>query len=226
MSLREQILAETNAKRLAGLKVAHEVETAQRDAEIFRLRNVELQKEIQERSRVEVELQRLATTDALTGISNRRHFFELAARELARTERYKTPLCALMIDLDKFKAINDTRGHAVGDQVLQLASAVFQRQVRSTDVLGRYGGEEFCVALPQTDIAGAMLTAERIRRAISAQAFQTSAGLVPLTISIGVAALTPQDSAAGNALDSLLERADQALRAAKRERNRVVSAGG
>lgn len=223
--LHEQANNETASKRLAALRVAHQVETAQRDTEIFRLRNVDLQREIEVRNRVEAELERLANTDPLTDLYNRRHFFELAQREYDRAVRYGRALTVLMVDLDHFKAINDSHGHATGDQVLAALSATIRRTLRGVDVVGRYGGEEFCIAMAETDAESALPTAERLRQCIESERFETSAGGISMTISIGLATFVPGLSSAQCTLDKLLGQADQALYRAKRAgRNRVETA--
>ena len=207
---------------MAALKVAQQVETSQRDAEIYRLRNVELQGEIEERRRVEAELQRLAATDPLTNLYNRRRFFELAQRELDRAVRYHRPLTALMLDLDHFKAINDAHGHAVGDQVLASFSAFMLKILRGVDLIGRYGGEEFCIVLTETDAAQGKLAARRLLNSLQQQSFETSAGKIQLTISIGLASLPAKDAVWESGLDQMLDRADKALYRAKQAgRNRV-----
>jgi diguanylate cyclase (GGDEF)-like protein len=221
-TLHDRANGELSGKRRAALKVAHQVETAQRDTEIYRLRNVELQGEIDERNRVQAELQRLAATDPLTNLYNRRHFFELAQRELDRSVRYRRPLTALMLDLDHFKAINDAHGHAAGDQVLALFSAFLLKILRGVDLIGRYGGEEFCIVLTETDAAQGRLAARRLQHSLEQQSFETSGGKIHLTISIGLASLPAKDAAWEGGLDQLLGRADQALYRAKQAgRNRV-----
>lgn len=220
--LHEQANGELSMNRISALKVVHQVETARRDAEIYRLRNVELQREIEERTRMEAELQRLAATDPLTNLYNRRRFFELAQREFDRAMRYHRPVAALMLDLDHFKSVNDEHGHAVGDQVLTLFSAFLLKVMRTVDVIGRYGGEEFCIILPETNAEQGRVAAERLLLSLGQQTFETSAGKIELTISIGLASLPASDGAWQGNLDQLLDRADQALYRAKQAgRNQV-----
>ena len=161
---------------------------------------------------------RLARTDSLTGLANRRHFFERAEDELERSRRYATPVAVLMLDLDRFKAVNDTHGHRTGDLVLRNLATVLSRELRAVDTAGRVGGEEFAVLLPQTDLAEARQTAERLRLAVAASPTPRPEGRpVPVTISVGVA------SSLGDLnLDTLVNHADEALYEAKREgRDRV-----
>ena len=178
--------------------------------------------DITERKRMEEDLRRLATTDALTGAYNRRHFIELADQEVARSRRYDRTMCVMMLDADHFKNVNDSHGHQAGDDVLKLLSATAGAQLRETDVFGRYGGEEFALALPETEPQTAMEVAERIRVALAdLKVPLAEGGHLSFTVSIGVATLTDGDTDVHAALD----RADQALYQAKEGgRNRVVMA--
>lgn len=168
------------------------------------------------------EIKRLAATDPLTGLSNRRQFFELAVSELDRARRYERPLCAVMVDIDHFKRVNDQHGHAVGDRVLQEVARRLRDTVRKSDTVARYGGEEFALLMPETDAPAALTAAERVRAAVATTPI--SVGEPPpleITISAGVAAIRPDD----RMIEALLERADIALYAAKNAgRNRVCSA--
>ncbi len=163
------------------------------------------------------ETKYLATIDDLTRSLNRRHLFELGERELKRHHRLKHPLAALMFDIDYFKRVNDEHGHAVGDEVLRSLAARATLQTREIDILGRYGGEEFAVLLPETQLEEALEIAERLRRA-ALEPIVVGGIELNITISIGV---TDADGDIG--LSHLLQRADAALYQAKREgRNRVV----
>lgn len=165
------------------------------------------------------ELQKLATTDALTGLVNRRHFLALADTEWSRFQRYQRPLSLLMVDIDHFKTVNDRFGHGAGDEALTLIAESCRELKRATDIVGRIGGEEFALLLPETDIAQAMIVAERIRAAVLARPFVMEKFAVPLTVSIGVAAATLSMSG----IDALMKAADRALHDAKAQgRNRVV----
>jgi len=154
----------------------------------------------------------LARTDVLTGINNRRHLFELAEREFDVATRYQQPLSVLIFDLDHFKQVNDTFGHAVGDQMLQRVTEVACAELRSADVIGRYGGEEFVILLPMTTAQDALPLAERIRVGVAAIRIPTEKGDASATISIGIAELK---HTSGESLDSILICADKAMYAAK-----------
>ena len=169
------------------------------------------------------EKQRLSTMcDHLTGLANRRSFFEAAELEVGRWQRSPRPLSMLMVDADHFKRVNDTHGHPAGDAVLRHLAGVLAATFRQVDVVARIGGEEFAVLLPSTDLQGAAAVAERLRQAVAAQ--PAAAGgelLLPITVSIGVS--TMSEAVAG--LDALMKQADDALYAAKRNGRNQVSAG-
>ena len=143
---------------------------------------------------------------------------ELAKREFGRARRYQRPLAAIMLDIDHFKQVNDTYGHAVGDQVLQAVAARCRETVREIDILGRYGGEEFVVLLLETDLDGARILAERLRQCVVDPPISTDGGMMKITVSLGVGILDKECPD----LDHLLQRADQALYKSKQDgRNRV-----
>ena len=163
----------------------------------------------------------MAITDALTGLFNRRYMESHLATLIEQATARGKPLAALVLDIDYFKSINDSHGHDAGDDVLRDFALRIKRSIRGIDLACRYGGEEFVVVMPETDMAVAATVAERLRRRIAAEPFAIQQGTrsVPVTISIGIAALRGSDDNAA----SLLKRADQALYRAKRDgRNRVV----
>lgn len=162
----------------------------------------------------------MSMTDALTGLLNRYGLHRALQRELSEARRYGRPLSCLLIDLDFFKAVNDTYGHAAGDTTLQQAAHVITESVRGSDVVCRYGGEEFVVLAPETDVDGARALAEKIRQAFSSRLFGDAGRVFPLTLSAGVAQLGEQES--GN---DMIARADDALYHAKQTgRDRVAAA--
>lgn len=176
-----------------------------------------------ERKKLERELERQARTDILTGLNNRRYFFEMAEAQFARVRRYGEPLSLLMLDLDNFKSVNDTYGHHVGDAVLRKLSEVSRHALREIDIIGRLGGEEFAVLLPETNIEKALEAAERMRMAVESAAVKLENGAyLHFTVSIGASSFTEKDTG----LDSMLKRADKALYQAKNGgRNRVCVEG-
>jgi diguanylate cyclase (GGDEF)-like protein len=165
------------------------------------------------------ELERLAQTDPLTGISNRRHFFELAGRELSRGKRSSRPMALLMLDIDKFKKVNDSHGHDIGDEVLKALCKTCLGMIRNIDIFARMGGEEFAIVLPETNKVQAQTIAERIREKLSETSVSLPQGdAVFFTVSIGISSTASKDAS----LDGLLKSADVALYKAKRYgRNRV-----
>lgn len=165
------------------------------------------------------EVQRLATTDTLTEQYNRRRFFELGEMEMHRYRRFHNPLSAIMLDLDNFKEINDTHGHAVGDFVLFTVARRIRNSVRVVDILGRYGGDEFAILLPDADQNEAREIAERIRQAIIGEPIHISGGELEVSISLGIAQAADEEES----LSSLLGRADSALYNAKQQGRNCVA---
>jgi len=164
------------------------------------------------------EIQQLAMTDELTGISNRRFLMESGRREINRAQRFARPFSILFMDIDHFKVVNDTYGHAVGDQVLRFLAEYCQKNLREVDVFGKYGGEEFVVLLPETDTSEAVIIAERLRDMIKNEPIATTVGPLAITVSFGVASF----SQAMHDFDMLLYQADMAMYAAKQAgRNQV-----
>lgn len=165
--------------------------------------------------------QKLSHTDALTGINNRRHLFELAQRKFAVASRYKQPLTVILFDIDHFKNINDLYGHDMGDQMLIRVTKIVFSELRSADVIGRYGGEEFIVLLPMTNAQQAYLLAERIRTSVASLCVPSEKGEISVTLSIGIAEINhvPQSEN----VEDVFHRADEAMYCAKQAgRNRTA----
>ncbi len=195
------------------------------------------QAEIAERIRVEEELRRhqdhleelvkertaevhsLAITDSLTGLFNRRHLMLLGNQSMQQAQRYHSSFTAMMMDVDHFKKINDTYGHATGDEALRRFAEVLRQDLRSADIAGRYGGDEFVVLMPNTDLTSACELANRLLRHIRGSWIDTVEGQIGLTASIGMAEINQTHP---QTLDTLLDKADRAVYAAKRAgRNQV-----
>jgi diguanylate cyclase (GGDEF)-like protein len=165
------------------------------------------------------ELSVLAAIDGMTGLFNRRHFMTAADVELERFGRYGRPLSMLMADIDNFKSVNDRYGHAVGDQVIVAIAGVLKQMTRNTDVVGRLGGEEFGLLLPETSLEEACRLAERLRAAAAALRVAYPGGELTVTVSLGAA-----QAVAGTSIAALTQQADTALYQAKRTgRNRVCT---
>ncbi len=175
--------------------------------------------DISERKAMENKLHKLATTDGLTGLYNRRHFMELAHREFSRAQRYKISMSLLMFDVDHFKSINDQYGHDAGDDVLITLAQTGSRTLRNFDILGRLGGEEFAAVLPETNEETAWIVAERLRSAIEKNTSSTSQGDLRISVSMGICTLQRSDV---HSVDDMLRIADKGLYLAKENgRNRV-----
>ncbi len=166
-----------------------------------------------ENARLFSEIQQLAIIDDLTGIFNRRHLFDLAEREFSRAQRFNRPLSVIMLDLDYFKRVNDTYGHAIGDQVLRVVAERCKANIREVDVLGRYGGEEFTIILPEARLEEAQNIAERLRKHIARMPITTTAGPIHVTVSLGAATLSTETQN----IAKLIDCADFAMYAAKRK---------
>ncbi len=213
--INKEIAGDAATKRLAILNVTHAVENAKHDAEIYRLRNIELQSEIDERKRIQGVLEELATRDPLTSLFNRRYFLEKSEQEFERAIRYHHPMAVIMLDLDHFKQVNDTYGHPVGDQVLAMVAKRLKEFMRIVDIAGRMGGEEFAMVLPETGLSGASQAAARLCDLFSSEAFVIKTYTIRVTASIGVTCFVPAEGSDPPAFDTLLQQADQALYMAK-----------
>jgi two-component system cell cycle response regulator len=218
--------AEDNARLLRGLEIGvndYLVRPIDKNEMLARVRTQIRKRRYGVRLRDNVQLSmELAVTDALTGLHNRRymesHLTSLVEQALARGK----PLALLVVDIDYFKAVNDVHGHDAGDDVLREFATRVKKSIRGIDLACRYGGEEFVIVMPETDMAVAAIVAERIRRRIAGEPFVIRDGSTALdvTISIGIAALAGVEDSAAH----ILKRADQALYRAKRDgRNRVVA---
>lgn len=178
--------------------------------------------DISDRKVLETELEQMATRDPLTGLLNRREMSRVLDEELQRARRYQRPMAVLWVDFDHFKDVNDTYGHAAGDSVLRSISRLLLGSVRSVDSIGRFGGEEFVIVLPEMDLEEAQETAERLRRKVAEEPQPLGNGeAVPLTISVGVAVYPDH----GQTASTLCAAADKAMYLAKdRGRNCVAMA--
>ncbi|MFP5220676.1 MAG: diguanylate cyclase [Acidobacteriota bacterium] len=170
----------------------------------------DLERENRLRKKVELKLRELATRDMLTGLVNRRSFLGLLTREIRRSKRYGHPLCLMALDLDHFKRLNDTWGHLAGDEMLKTFASACQETLRDIDHIGRLGGEEFGIIMPETPPEGARIVGERLLKAIRNLAIRYDGSVVRMTASIGLASLEPEQE-----LKDFLLRADQAMYQAK-----------
>ena len=179
-----------------------------------------IETDISDQKRLERDLSRLANDDLLSGLSNRRHFFQRCGQEVERVKRYRETISLVLLDIDHFKAINDSYGHPAGDEVIRALGLACRQVIRSVDTAGRLGGEEFALLLPHTPLAAAREVAERLRQMAGESEVRTQAGVISYRISLGVA-----ERRADEDPDALYARADEALYAAKRQgRDRTVLA--
>ena len=182
---------------------------------------LQLSDEIAERKQTQAELQYQAITDFLTGLFNRRYFFEIAEKEFYKATRYNRPLSVIIFDIDLFKDVNDTYGHDTGDKVLVHIGDLLRTMTRDIDISARYGGEEFILLLPEMPSANAELLAERLRKLVQETPVKANGEPIHVTISLGIA--SKEENKTVSSIDSLISKADQALYKAKRAgRNRVV----
>jgi diguanylate cyclase (GGDEF)-like protein len=180
--------------------------------------NTELGHEIEARKGLEMELRVLATTDPLTGLYNRRRFLELGEYEIQREQRNRRGLALMVMDLDHFKRVNDQHGHAAGDEVLRRFAVVCKNNLRAMDSIGRIGGEEFAILLPETNLEEGTVIADKIRSVLAASPMSGQSA-ISITVSIGVVLAGEREAFA-----HLLARGDACLYAAKGQgRNRVVA---
>lgn len=177
----------------------------------------------QRMSQLSRQLEQEARTDPMTGLSNRRYWTEWLTREFERARRYGYPLSCSLVDLDHFKKVNDAYGHDVGDAVLIELTRLMRRNVRPSDHLCRYGGEEFTILLPQTDLDGAVEQAERLRRALAAALIESHQKSIQVTASIGVACFPGPSIFTA---EDLVRAADQTMYVAKRSGRNAVAAAG
>ena len=218
--LKRRLQRERNIRQQAE-KIAEE-----KSRELY-LKGVELknalQAEGQARKEIETlyqEVERLSRIDPLTELSNRRSFSADALRFFQLAIRHQNKLSCAMLDIDFFKRVNDTYGHDFGDKVLIAVAKACKKQIRKTDLLARFGGEEFCFLFPETDLNGAALMAERIRHAISKLEFDSEKNRFSVTVSIGVSELLDSN----DNMENMLKRSDDSLYKAKENgRNRVVT---
>ena len=217
--------ADNNARLVRGLEIGvndYLIRPIDKNEMLARVRTQIKKKRYTERLRDNVQMSiEMAITDALTGLFNRRYMEMHLATLVEQAASRGKPIAVLVVDIDYFKAVNDSHGHDAGDDVLREFALRIRKAIRNIDLACRYGGEEFVIVMPETDMAVATMVAERLRRRIATEPFaiQQGAGNLEVTISIGIAALSGE----GDNAAAILKRADTALYRAKRDgRNRVV----
>jgi diguanylate cyclase (GGDEF)-like protein len=206
------------------VKMKDQREVLLKQISLLEAQKQEIATQNEELAEANAHLELIAITDQLTGAYNRRYIMRETEQELSRSVRHSLPLSITMIDIDKFKDINDTHGHQVGDEVLKEFVQVLSSSIRTSDVLGRYGGEEFIVIAPLTGHQEALILAERLREIVSKWPFETTYGFIKLTISLGVATFDGKtETSQGALLEQLLAQADAELYKAKAAGRNCVS---
>lgn len=208
-----------------------EIERIEHEKELYRLRNEELASALSEVEKLRDTLEEknrklseLVIRDPLTATFNRRWFFSELDTEIDRSRRHGRPMSVALIDLDHFKAVNDSHGHAVGDQILVAASTILMQATRKTDDVARYGGEEFGIIMPDTDRSQALIVCEKLRQRFNDHDWTFADGVTSITFSGGIACISELPADAASPAKDLLERADARLYEAKEHgRNRIVS---
>jgi diguanylate cyclase (GGDEF)-like protein len=200
--------------QLEAIGVSRDITQRKQAEDELRLANRSLQIAHKELQQMFVHEQLLARTDTLTGLFNRRHFFELAEREFSNSLRYQRSLALILFDVDGFKKANDTFGHAFGDKALVRISHAAKSQVREVDILARYGGDEFIVLMPETTAQQALLLTERIRQAVVTSEVDMGGAFLPLTVSLGIAEIIFDTD---RSIETIISRADKALYQVKQQ---------
>jgi len=223
--LRDMIFSQTLSKKIIDIEARHEIDKKEKELEIYRLKNIDLEKansiiksQNEELQTAYLRMEQLAQTDPLTGLSNRRNIMEKVKLEHYRAQRSNEPFSFLLIDIDHFKVINDTYGHDCGDRVLVSVAGLLTKHLRKIDVISRWGGEEFLVLLPRTGKDGAAKLAEKIRSVIEEVPVASCGNKIFITVTIGVSVYDRSPS-----VDQCIKEADEALYQGKKYgRNRVV----
>ena len=205
-----EVLDEVALAKTRNLTAELDLEKSRLEQEMSQLRSVELTEAMEKLERQASVLEHISVRDPLTGAYNRRYLDQCMAKEYKRARRHGTPLCLAMCDADNFKAINDKLSHAVGDYVLAMITEIISSQIRNEDVLARFGGEEFVLLLPETDLAGAVYTCEKIRLAIAEYPWEKTDEALKVTLSFGVASAHGAED-----WQEMLAKADRRLYKAK-----------
>jgi diguanylate cyclase (GGDEF)-like protein len=229
-ALQDEVAGTDMADKIARTELAHEIETKEKEAEIHRLKNVELEREIEERKRAEESLKEsedrfrtLSIEDPLTGVFNRRYFFETAVKIIDRSERDECDICLGMFDIDYFKKINDRYGHQAGDYILREFVGITAKCIRPNDLLARYGGEEFVLLFHDCELMEATTIMIRINETIEKHEFSFNETGIPVTVSGGVANIAEVDSRE-DILEEMVKLADKRMYMAKQSgRNCIIN---
>ena len=223
-TLKETVFNEDTAKRLSGLQVVHQVETAKRDAQIHYLTTIELKREIEERKSAQALLQKLVSLDPLTGMLNRRELFTLGEQAIECALQQEQPLTLLLFDIDHFKELNDSYGHASGDQMLIRTTKLVRESLQQDAIIGRYGGDEFVILLPRSNCNEGQQIAVSLCEKIASQVVYVDKNNLCITVSLGIAELRQVHDLT---MEALIACADHALYVAKQAgRNQLAVYSG
>ncbi len=216
-SIKEKVFKEENAQKVRALEVVHQTEVAKRESELQRQKNTELERYVVKLETLNEQVKLLSLKDSLTGAYNRRYLMEHGTKLYSQAKRYDRPFSVCIMDVDHFKSVNDTFGHAVGDVVLKKLVELLKATLRTADVLARYGGEEFVILMPETSEENAKLACERFRKLIEKHPWKTIHPDLSITMSLGLASNNHLSD-----ISSLFELADTKLYEAKHNgRNQV-----
>lgn len=210
-AMRKQIQQEQYVQLLQALTAQHRAELAERRVAVEREEKEKLAQSVVELERRNAEIGEISIRDSVTGLYSRRYLSESVARLIAESTRYGMAFSVALLDIDSFKAVNDTYGHTIGDGVIRKVAEILNHELRASDIAARYGGDEFALVFPQITVHGAYTACERIRQAIVDHAWDALHPDIRITASIGIAGLLPGDS-----FDTLFSSADRALYAVKR----------
>jgi diguanylate cyclase (GGDEF)-like protein len=219
-STRKQIQREQYTQLLQALTAQHRAELAEKRAALERQEKEKLAQSVVELERRNAEMGEISIRDSVTGLYSRRYLNESVSRLIAEATRYGSAFSVALLDIDRFKAVNDTYGHTIGDAVIRKVADILNHELRASDIAARYGGDEFAMVFPQITVHGAYVACERIRAAIAKHAWDELQPGMRITASVGIAGLL-----AGDSFDTLFSSADRALYAVKRAGRNGVRAG-
>jgi diguanylate cyclase (GGDEF)-like protein len=209
--LRDSFYAEASDQRFHALRVSYEVEQAEKEKEIYRLKSVALAQANMELTRLKNQLEKQANEDPLTGLFNRRVFNEKIETEFTRVQRFDGQMSVMVCDIDSFKKVNDTFSHSVGDEVLKAVAKIFKSNIRSIDTVARYGGEEFVILLPETKASEAYSICDRLRQMVETHPWHKIHKDLKVTLSMGIC-----DDTSSKDAHEMVSKADHTLYSVKR----------
>jgi diguanylate cyclase len=218
-AMKESLYNQEIIQKIVNLQTFYKIEEARKETAILHQQSIELQKEIEEHKQAQAAFEELATVDPLTGLLNRRKFFMLAENAIKEIKANHSSLSIVMIDIDHFKTFNDSYGHLVGDAILSILGEILKKDIRKADIAARFGGDEFVILLPNTELKQAQLLSNRLCERIAAKGFPSKSNQFFITASLGISFITCDHECS---LEQLLEWADHALYSAKQSGRNCV----